>query len=197
MMARWHRSLFVIAGLALSGCHSVYFPQEIWGHGYDPAVYTTVAALDNAIARDQTKFRPDLLDCVSRFDPAYLDAVKAGEPYRLTGWFVPAKRFRPGGVRACMVDKGWAMNPYYDKQKFDFDEHDETFSVTPIATLTVKPSAAADIAPKPPPTSSSPTRPNHPPTRNAHSATPRTTKSPPRSTSPRCRQQHRSCTTAK
>lgn len=119
---RWWIAL--LATLGVAGCNAIYYPPEVWGRGHDPNAYPTVAALDQAVARDQGSFRPDLLDCVARFDPTYLEGVRHGEPYRMSGWFVPAERFRPGGVRYCMVNKGWSLNPNYDRQKFDFDEPD-------------------------------------------------------------------------
>jgi hypothetical protein len=103
--------VIVTTAMATRPWYSIYHPTEGWARGYDIRQYPTAAALGAAAAHDRERFRPDLHDCVSRFDPKSLSEMRNGGAYRLTGWFVPAARFDPGLVRACMVKKGWQPYP--------------------------------------------------------------------------------------
>jgi hypothetical protein len=99
------------AATVIAGCASIYYPPEGWARGFDTTRYPRGAALDAEIARQEVHFRPDLVDCISKFDPDNIHEMDNGGTYRFTGWFVPAGRFGPSSVRWCMVEKGWQPFP--------------------------------------------------------------------------------------
>ncbi len=96
---------------AAGGCASVYYPPEGWARGYDSTLYPSQEAVAAAVAQDRNRFRSDLVDCVTARDPAHLRELDDGRTYRLTGWFVPARRFGKGSVRDCLIGKGWQPAP--------------------------------------------------------------------------------------
>lgn len=96
---------------AIAACTSIYYPAEGWGRGIDTTLYPMGPAFDEEMAREQARFRPDLIDCISRFDPDNVHEMDNGGTYRFGGRFVPGKRFGPGSVRACMEQKGWQPVP--------------------------------------------------------------------------------------
>jgi hypothetical protein len=104
LTARW--SVIAVTAVALTGCTSIYYPTEGWARRNETGPFSSAES-----EVDKSQFRIDLVDCVSTADPRHLDELKDSGTYRFTGWFVPADRFGPGSVRACMVAKGWQPFP--------------------------------------------------------------------------------------
>ncbi len=91
--------LAVVVPLSLTAC--VYDPPEGWARPGRDGLYS---------AREgREQFRPDLTNCVSRFDAQHLPIVQNGGDYPMTGWFVQRNRIDP--VRTCLIRKGWTPYP--------------------------------------------------------------------------------------